>query len=712
MQKISLQKRSFFNSIGLDLNNVPQELQIKTYNMKEKLPKEDLNFLNSETLTKVEQKYFRLKNLIGTDNPTYDNKTWIEILINNDKSDKIIKQYFTNPNYYFKELRKLDQSNLNHNNSIELYEDNGKFFVKDGVSRLSLMMIKYLLEMSRAQTKEEKILINKQYIFSANVRAIPKDRDIIYLINMIIDIYGTKLKVEKISNSENCNYNIIYGDKVIEIKNKKELENFVKSSYLPKEHKSTEKLKNKILNFTKIGLKYKSTEDNEEELLVMGKIFPNYEVFIKYYKKIQKYNIEDKLYEKLDLNNITYEQILKKIIKIVKQEENDMKEKNIKKSKAEQKNASKKIVTKEKNSKEKVDKEKVNKEKIDKEKVNVENKSEKTELKEQKNKQDELEKEKKLANEQITSILENIEMTYYKLKTEESKIVDLANGANIVLNIDRINDDNINLIINPIKECSIKLKKKINSSEDISILKHLNELLKDLKKLSNDNSIIINYVEEMKSIFDKCFNKTIHKLITDSKLNKLESQRIEIEKEKCSFFSKLIGKAKLKQAKLDNINLKKQLILSESQFTDKLYYYIEDGLSDVYAYLKNEEDENCLIEIRAFLSNIESNMQIKKLIDQNKLEKQINEKIEQQRNLPQLVLSREKRRLFSKAQINLMEEKNNELKRVIQITRANSLKKQNTGMIPILGNIKSTKSLNKFYNNLNEINMSLKYQCD
>ena len=40
---------------------------------------------NSKTLTKVEQKYFRLKNLIGTDNLTYDNKTWIEILINNDK---------------------------------------------------------------------------------------------------------------------------------------------------------------------------------------------------------------------------------------------------------------------------------------------------------------------------------------------------------------------------------------------------------------------------------------------------------------------------------------------------------------------------------------------------------------------------------------------------------------------------------------------------
>ena len=137
---------------------------------------------------------------------------------------------------------------------------------------------------------------------------------------------------------------------------------------------------------------------------------------------------------------------------------------------------------------------------------------------------------------------------------------------------------------------------------------------------------------------------------------------------------------------------------------------MEDGLSEIYTYLKEENDESCLSDIRLFLRNIESNSQIKSMIDQNKLNSLVKEKMQQKRNLPQLVLSKEKRRLFSKAQINLMEEKNNELKRVIQITRANSLKLQNTGMIPILGNIKTTKSLNKFCNNLNEINNSLKSQ--
>lgn len=703
MQKISLQKKSFFNSIGLDTKNIPSELKTKTTNLTKKIPSEDIVFFKNKNLITTERKHFRLKNLIGTVSNEYDGKSWIEIFVNNEKSDEMIKQYFKNPNYYFKELRKLDQSNLSHNNELELYEDNGKLFVKDGTARLALMMTKYLLETSRAQSKEERNLINKQYIFAANVKSIPKDRDEIYLINMLMDIYGAKLKVSKATESNECKYIFKYGEKTIFINSKNELENFIKSSYLPKSYKSEERLKNKIYALIKIGMDYKNNEQNEEAFLVMGKIFPNYEFFVKYYKKAQKYNIEDKLFSKLDLENITYETILKNLIKIVKEEEKQIKENNA-------------MMTKEK----KVVKNKKTKESIQVPKENkVENKiineKDKNAVKKQKeNSEEELRKElennKKQVNKQLDLIIENIETTYYRLKTEEARYMDLANSSKIVLNIDKMNDDGINANINSIKEAIIKIHKNVSGVEKIENLKNINELSKDLNKTIDSKNIIKGYSDEMENIFKTCFNKEIQKLITDSKLRKLETQRIEIEKEKCSFFSKLIGKAKLKQAKLDNINLKKQLILSESQYINKSYYYLEDGLSEIYTYLKEETDESCLSDIRLFLKNIESNSQIKSMIDQDKLNSLVKEKLQQKRNLPQLVLSKEKHRLFSKAQINLMEEKNNELKRVIQITRANSLKLQNTGMIPILGNIKTTKSLNKFCNNLNEINKSLKSQ--
>lgn len=699
MQKISLQKKSFFNSIGLDTKNIPSELKTKTTNMTKNIPSEDIVFFKNKNLITTERKHFRLKNLIGTVSNEYDGKSWIEIFVNNEKSDEMIKQYFKNPNYYFKELRKLDQSNLSHNNELELYEDNGKLFVKDGTARLALMMTKYLLETSRAQSKEERNLINKQYIFAANVKSIPKDRDEIYLINMLMDIYGAKLKVSKATESNECKYIFKYGEKTIFINSKNELENFIKSSYLPKSYKSEERLKNKIYALIKIGMDYKNNEQNEEAFLVMGKIFPNYEFFVKYYKKAQKYNIEDKLFSKLDLENITYEVILKNLIKIVKEEEKQIKENNA-------------MMTKEK----KVVKNKKTKENIQVPKENkIINEKDKNAVKKQKENSEEglkkeLENNKKQVNEQLDLIIENIETTYYRLKTEEAKYMDLANSSKIVLNIDKMNDDGINANINSIKEAIIKIHKNVSGVEKIENLKNINELSKDLNKTIDSKNIIKGYSDEMENIFKTCFNKEIQKLITDSKLRKLETQRIEIEKEKCSFFSKLIGKAKLKQAKLDNINLKKQLILSESQYINKSYYYLEDGLSEIYTYLKEETDESCLSDIRLFLKNIELNSQIKSMIDQDKLNSLVKEKLQQKRNLPQLVLSKEKHRLFSKAQINLMVEKNNELKRVIQITRANSLKLQNTGMIPILGNIKTTKSLNKFCNNLNEINNSLKLQ--
>ena len=281
MQKISLQKKSFFNSIGLDTKNIPSELKTKTTNLTKKIPSEDIVFFKNKNLITTERKHFRLKNLIGTVSNEYDGKSWIEIFVNNEKSDEMIKQYFKNPNYYFKELRKLDQSNLSHNNELELYEDNGKLFVKDGTARLALMMTKYLLETSRAQSKEERNLINKQYIFAANVKSIPKDRDEIYLINMLMNIYGAKLKVSKATESNECKYIFKYGEKTIFINSKNELENFIKSSYLPKSYKSEEKLKNKIYALIKIGIDYKQSEENEDAFLVMGKIFPNYEFFVK-----------------------------------------------------------------------------------------------------------------------------------------------------------------------------------------------------------------------------------------------------------------------------------------------------------------------------------------------------------------------------------------------------------------------------------------------
>ncbi len=717
MQKISLQKRSFFNSIGLDINNLPPELQIKSNSMQTKLPKESMKFLVQKDWTIPHEKAFRLKNLFGTDNIDFDNKTWIEIFNNNEKTDEIIKLYFKNPNYYYRDLKQLNQAGLKHNGSIELYEDNGKFFVKDGVARVSLMMIKYLLEMSRAQSKEEKAMINKQYAFAAVVRSTPADRDIMYLINMISDLYGSKFKLKRLGNEDECKFIMKIDEKKVEINSKKDFESFIKNVYLPKEFKSYDKLKLRLRNVAKVGFEYKENDESEDlvdQFLLMGKLFPNYEVFIKYYKKIIQYEIEDDFVLKLDINNITYDDVLKKLIKIVKQEEINMRKTESKENvskKTTKKTVAKKETVKATKTPKVVEEKEVKKTSSVKAVSKAPEKTTDTKDKEEVMNQ-KIKKAKEVAASSISNIVNNIEMTYFKLKSEEAKSMDLANSTGIEMNIDKISDASINSNINSIKANSFEVKKKIELINKLDELNCNNDFLADLKSISADKSIVDEYGEEMKSIYMACFNKNARKMITDAKLKKLDKQRKEVEGEKCSFFSKLIGKAKLKQARLDNINLKEQLILTESQFSSNSYATLEDGLSDIYAFIKTEEDASCVSDVKIYLRNVETNNQIKEMIDQNKLTKKTREKIDQQRNLPQLVLSKEKKRLFSKAQINMVQEKNNELKRVIQINRANSLKMQNTGLIPTLGNIKSTKAVRKFINNLSQIDTSLKNQMD
>lgn len=701
MQEISLQKKNFFNSIGLNINSLPKELLSKIEIITHELPEEEINFLNNESLTSSKLKHFCLKHIVGSINEKYDGLTWLKLFLNNPKTDELIKQYFKNPNSYFTDCKKTDNENI-EDDSLELYEDNGKIFIKKGIEKISLMMIKYLLEMSRADSKEERLIINKRYIFTANITSVPKDKEIMYLVNMLLNLYGNKLEIRQVKNSEQCNYTIKYGEKVIEIATKEELEKFVRNSYLPKEYKSMEKLKNKIISLLGIS---KISSENAEKINVVEKLFPNYSIFVKYYKKIKENNLEQELYERLDLDEIKYEVILKKMIKIIKQKENDiMSEKKVKKENNIVKSDASKASKKEISDANKV----VKKEVSETKEIKKINKGKKEKIDE--NKLDELDDIKSKLNEKIPIILENINMTYYKMQQEENEMIELAESTGVILSLDKINCESINSSISSIQDNFEKIIKKINNIDDIFQLKKIMIIFNNLVEIANDHDININYAEDLNKVFNKSFNRTVQKLINESKLKELDIKREEIESEKCSFFSKLLGKAKLKQAKLDNINLKKQLILSESQYLSKSYYSIEDGLSEAYAYIRAENDDNCLADVKLFLSKVESNIRLKKIIDKDKVSRKVEEKLEQQRNLPQIVLSKEKKKFFSKAQINLMEEKNNELKRVIQVTRANSLKQQNTGAVPIIGTEKRMNSLNKFYNNLNEINLSLQYQ--
>lgn len=146
-----------------------------------------------------------------------------------------------------------------------------------------------------------------------------------------------------------------------------------------------------------------------------------------------------------------------------------------------------------------------------------------------------------------------------------------------------------------------------------------------MKILLGDGTIKTDYNTQLKEWFEKSFDIKVQELIKNSKILRLKQERSQVESEKISIIGKLLGKGKLKQTRLENIDLKVQLLMSENK-SYKPTYSLEDSLSDLYSYVRCELGENFTTEMREFLTVIKTDSQLKQLIDQKELVQQINEK--------------------------------------------------------------------------------------
>lgn len=66
MAEISEKKKRFLESIGIDINNLPPEFERHSDTIESTLSKEEIEFLNRESLTGRYQKSFCLKDLAAT----------------------------------------------------------------------------------------------------------------------------------------------------------------------------------------------------------------------------------------------------------------------------------------------------------------------------------------------------------------------------------------------------------------------------------------------------------------------------------------------------------------------------------------------------------------------------------------------------------------------------------------------------------------------
>ena len=165
--------------------------------------------------------------------------------------------------------------------------------------------------------------------------------------------------------------------------------------------------------------------------------------------------------------------------------------------------------------------------------------------------------------EKIISIPNNVENTYYELKQEESEFFSLARKLGMNYKIIRTDDTNVYSEIEQIKNNMQRMDEQIKIKNDLSELEKPYPLLQELESLTQDGTIKTEHSANLKAIFEKNFDTKVQELIKGCKISKLEQEKEENENEKLSLIAKLLGKGNLKQAKLDNIELKMQLLMSE-----------------------------------------------------------------------------------------------------------------------------------------------------
>lgn len=663
MPEISEEKKKFLESIGIDINNLPPEFERYSDTMENTFSREEIEFLERENLTGRYIKTFSLKDLVGTVHSDYTDKTWLEAFLSSKRGDSAVKQYFKNPEYYSRDLKKLDQSGLSHETPLELYESDGKFFINGGNNRLSLIMMKYLAEMSKAQTEEEKAKINEEYTFVAEVQPTPEDKDIMYMINMLRENYGKDASISRTAKDEkSCEYTIQTGDRIIRISSKKDLEQALRDTYHLSRVETLDELKDNIVHLVQDGFVYRARQDqNRSEIL--NNMFPNLQQFEESLVKLRQYGIEDKLYEEINLQNINFSELSNRAIELAEREE---------KARQEEQEANAKL-------------EQESKRKSEKRKKDVA-----------------VGLKKEHIEQQTTSIPDSVETTYYELKQEEIKFCGLARKLGIDYSVIRTDDTNIYSSINQIKTNMQRISEQVQKVDDPTKLDKVSEVLQELDSLTPDGTITAEHSEILKDTFGRSFDAKVQNLIRSSKLSMLEQEKGQVESERISLLGKILGKGRLKQAKLDNIELKKQLLLTE-RLEEKGTYSLEDSLSDLYTYSQCELGRKLTPEMQQFLEVIKADPQLKQMIDQQSLKMQFEQKINDRQNAGQLIPIGENRRISNRHQAKILQVQNNEMNRQIQNNRARTVTRQND-LSSI--SINNNSALNRFQGIVNEINLS------
>jgi hypothetical protein len=228
-------------------------------------------------------------------------------------------------------------------------------------------------------------------------------------------------------------------------------------------------------------------------------------------------------------------------------------------------------------------------------------------------------------------IPDNLMKTYNQLVGNQNFYCNLANKLGIHYQVEKIDAVNMAESIKRIKNNITKISIETTKITDENKIDSLRNIMGELSTLSQDNSMLKDNNQELMKNFTQCFDMKIQQVIKDDKMQKLDQELARISGEKISFFGKLAGKQKLKDAKIENVLLRKQTI-SQQTYTGKEKYSMEDSLSDLYEYIWEEYRGNVPANIVPFFkttlgkdfAQICSQEDVKKIFQQKRIQNEMN----------------------------------------------------------------------------------------
>lgn len=303
--EVSNTKLEFLNRLGIDLNNLPKEFDKFSKSYDYNSTSEEKDFLFSDSYTKTFVLPFSMKDIVGTQHPSYEDITFLEAFLKSKRGDWIIPMFYNNPNYYSETLKQKDQSKAPHDTPIELNRDSfGNCYIAGGNNRINLLMMIYLSELSKAKTEEEKELINDKYTFYAEIRSLPKNQEVYNTIFLLKDFYKGDIKFSFIGdNPDDCHYEIIIKDQILEITNANQLTDVLREAYNLSSVNSSSELYSKLFNLVVTYISVKSKGNNIKKQILL-KVCPDLELLQRLFIELRRITVADNVFDGLDLSQI------------------------------------------------------------------------------------------------------------------------------------------------------------------------------------------------------------------------------------------------------------------------------------------------------------------------------------------------------------------------------------------------------------------------